>query len=90
MNGIDICTYQLEDTKYICLRNRKEKSGTAATLDVLLESLPTRSELFVEKVKVDSKRCQIKREKLTQNDCRNTTTKRANRIIKNEIKSFQV
>jgi hypothetical protein len=44
----------------------------------------------MDNVKIESKKRLNHKDKLTQNDCKNTATKRAGRIIKNEIKSFQV
>ena len=72
------------------LRQAKEKGGTAATLDALLDSLPTRSEIFMENVAADSKRQQRKESRLTQDDCKNTNNKRGNKIMKEEMKAFQV
>jgi len=71
------------------LKKKKETGGTAATIDSLLGSLPTQSQLFIENIQKETKEKLNNNAKLTQKDCRNSRTKRANRIIKEEITTFQ-
>ena len=66
------------------------QGGKAATIDELMGSLPTQSQMFVDDVKKATKMKMINREKLTEKDCRNTRTKRANRIIRQELIDFKV
>ena len=54
-----------------------------------MSSLPTQSQMLVEDVKKETKKQIINHEKLTQKDCRNTRTKRANRIIRQELIDFK-
>ena len=70
-------------------RKKVEEGGKAATIDDLMSSLPTQSQMLVEDVKKETKKQIINHEKLTQKDCRNTRTKRANRIIRQELIDFK-
>ena len=70
-------------------RKKVEAGGKAATIDDLMSSLPTQSQMLVEDVKKETKKQIINHEKLTQKDCRNTRTKRANRIIRQELIDFK-
>jgi len=70
-------------------KKKKETGGTAATIDSLLGSLPTQSQMFIENIQKETKERINNNAKLTQKDCRNSRTKRANRIIKEEISTFQ-
>ena len=70
-------------------RKKVEQGGKAATIDELMSSLPTRSQMLIEDVKKQTKKKIINHEKLTEKDCRNTRTKRANRIIQQELIDFK-
>ena len=152
MSCIFIATYICEHFNMETInvfRKKKETGGTAATIDSLLGSLPTQSQLFIENIQkgngltpkienifkivfrgsdlfeqrfhqpvrscytsyismwdadfflksyvcqswsrlLETKEKLNNNAKLTQKDCRNSRTKRANRIIKEEITTFQV
>ena len=59
-------------------------------MDALLDSLPTRTEMFMENVAKDTKRQIRKESRLTQDDCKNTINKRGNKIMKAEMAAYQV
>ncbi|CAG5113150.1 Oidioi.mRNA.OKI2018_I69.chr2.g7285.t1.cds [Oikopleura dioica] len=68
---------------------KKEKGGTAATLDMLMDSLPTQPELFTEDIIAETNRRALNPNRLTQNDCRNTCNKRGKKMVEEEVKAFQ-
>merc|ERR1739838_946783 len=76
-----------EDQK--AFEKKVEQGGKAATIDELMSSLPTQSQMLIEDVKKQTKKKIINHEKLTEKDCRNTRTKRANRIIQQELIDFK-
>ena len=72
------------------MEKKVAQGGKTATIDELMDSLPTQSQMFVDDVKKETKKKMIDQQKLTERDCRNTRTKRANRIIRQELIDFKV
>ncbi|CBY07406.1 unnamed protein product [Oikopleura dioica] len=68
---------------------KKEALGTAATMDMLLDSLPTNPEMFMDNIMAETNRRALNPNRLTQEDCKNTCNKRGKKTVEKEVKAFQ-